>query len=165
MPDSPAIPPSELQRALGKVPSGLFVLSIGHDDQAFGILVSWVQQAGFDPPSLTVALRLDRPAVDRVTLAGAFTLSQLPEGGKTLLRHFARGTTGDEPIFQGVARQNVPHSVGIVPSGAMAFLDLRITGHVDSGDHRIILATITQGAILDADASPVVHIRKSGSHY
>jgi flavin reductase (DIM6/NTAB) family NADH-FMN oxidoreductase RutF len=165
MPDSPATTPSELHRALGKVPSGLFVLSIGHDDQALGILVSWVQQAGFDPPSLTVALRLDRPAVDRATLAGTFTLSQLPEGGKSLVRHFARGTTGDESIFQGVARQDVHHSVGIVPAGAMTFLDLRITGHVDSGDHRILLATITQGAILDPNASPIVHIRRSGSHY
>jgi len=165
MPELPATPPSELQRTLGKVPSGLFVLSIGHDDRAFGMLVSWVQQAGFDPPSLTVALRLDRPVVDRATLAGAFTLSQLPEGGKSLLRHFARGTTGTESIFQGIARHDIPDSVGIVPEGAMAFLDLRITGHVDSGDHRVILATITQGAILNADAAPMVHVRKSGSHY
>jgi flavin reductase (DIM6/NTAB) family NADH-FMN oxidoreductase RutF len=81
------------------------------------------------------------------------------------VRHFARGTTGDESIFQGVARQDVHHSVGIVPAGAMTFLDLRITGHVDSGDHRILLATITQGAILDPNASPIVHIRRSGSHY
>lgn len=162
MPESSA---TALQLALGKVPSGLFILSIGHDERAFGMLVSWVQQAGFDPPSLTVALRRDRPVVEHATRAGAFTLSQIPEGGKSLLRHFARGSTGDESIFQGVRTQPISCSVGIVPEGAMTYLDLQITGHVDSGDHRILLATVTQGAILDSAAAPMVHIRKSGSHY
>jgi flavin reductase (DIM6/NTAB) family NADH-FMN oxidoreductase RutF len=165
MPDQPPTPLTQLQQALGKVPSGLFVLSIGHGDDAFGMLVSWVQQAGFDPPALTVALRLDRPVVDRATQAGAFTLSQLPEGGKSLLRHFARGGTGDVPIFEGIARREVPDSIGIVPEGAMAYLDLTIVGHVDSGDHRVVLATINRGEILDATAAPMVHIRKSGGHY
>ena len=165
MPPDPDQNPSDLQHALGKVPSGLFVLSIGHDERAFGMLVSWVQQAGFDPPALTVALRLDRPIVDRATRAGAFTLSQIPEGGKSLLRHFARGTTGDESLFRGIATLPVPDSVGLVPAGSLAFLDLQITGHVDSGDHRILMATITQGAILDPNAAPMVHIRKSAHHY
>lgn len=165
MSELPATTELDLRQALGKVPSGLFVLSIGHDERAFGMLVSWVQQAGFDPPSLTVALRLGRPVVERATRAGAFTLSQIPDGAKSLLRHFARGPSGDESIFQGISAQSVPNSVGIVPEGAMAFLDLGIVGHVDSGDHRILLANVTQGAILDPVPAPMVHIRKTGIHY
>jgi len=42
-----------LAAALGKVPSGLFVLTAKQGDAETAMLASWVQQCSFDPPQLT----------------------------------------------------------------------------------------------------------------
>ena len=47
-------------QALGRIPSGLFILSAGTGDQATATLVSFVQQVGFEPPVVVVALRKGR---------------------------------------------------------------------------------------------------------
>jgi len=36
---------------------------------------------------------------------------------------------------------------------------------IDSGDHRIFLANVVRGKLHQADAEPMVHVRKSGARY
>src|SRR5687768_13076480 len=66
---------SGLGQALGRVPSGLYILTARHDGKATGMLASWVQQAGFDPPMVTVAVNRDRYVGDWITRSGRFALN------------------------------------------------------------------------------------------
>lgn len=161
----PALPiGTDLGAALGRLPSGLFILTVRSGARDTGLLVSWVQQAGFDPPALTVALRRDRFVADWVERAGRFTLNQLAHGQKALIRHFARGFAEDEPAFEGLA--TVPaEGGGPGLADALAILEADVAGSVDSGDHRIFLGRITAGRVLHPDAEPTVHIRRNGLHY
>ena len=94
---------SDLGAALGRVPSGLFILTVrGDDGRATGMLASWVQQAGFEPPMVSVALHKDRYVADWVRAAGRFVLNQVPAGNKTLLRHFGKGFDPGVPAFEGL---------------------------------------------------------------
>src|SRR5512132_1490204 len=69
-----------LGRAIGKIPSGVYVLtSRAGEADATAMLASWVQQAAFAPLSLSVAMAKDRPAYDVVRRAGSFVLSVLGE--------------------------------------------------------------------------------------
>ena len=43
-------------KVLGRIPSGIFVLTVKHDGRATAMLASWVQQAAFAPPAISVAL-------------------------------------------------------------------------------------------------------------
>ena len=43
-------------RALGRLPSGVFIMSARHGGESIAMMVSWVQQAAFDPPALSVAV-------------------------------------------------------------------------------------------------------------
>ena len=64
-------PLSDVAVALGRVPSGLFVVTARNsagEETAF--LASWVMQAGFDPPALSVAVGEDR--ADSLAEAGRF---------------------------------------------------------------------------------------------
>ena len=155
---------SELSAALGRVPSGLFILTLRHESRAGGMLASWVQQAGFEPPMISVAVRLDRYQLDWMDAAGRFTLNQLPAGRKALLRHFARGFEPEEPAFEGLALADVDAS-GPVLSDALAWLDAEIVGGMDSGDHRVVLGRVRAGGLLQHDAEPAIHIRREGSRY
>src|SRR3954464_11070823 len=80
-----------LSQALGRIPSGLYILTVSVGERSTGMLASWVQQAGFEPPMVTAAIRRDRYVADWIAEAGRFTLNQLATGSRSLIRHFGRG--------------------------------------------------------------------------
>ena len=52
---------SHIASVLGRLPSGLFILTARRGADETGMLASWIMQAGFDPPMITVAaLHKDR---------------------------------------------------------------------------------------------------------
>jgi flavin reductase (DIM6/NTAB) family NADH-FMN oxidoreductase RutF len=152
-------------QALGRIPSGLYILTVRHHDRATGMLASWVQQAGFEPPALTVAVGGQRYVADWIASSGRFTLNQLAVGSRALIRHFARGFAADAPAFDGVALRQGEGQAGPVLDGALAYLDAAVVGEIASGDHRVFLARVVGGSVLAHDAEPLVHIRANGSHY
>src|SRR5438874_8727460 len=70
--------------ALGRVPSGLFVLTARHGTRETGMLASWVQQCSFDPPQVSMAVRKGRDVLDWLADGAAFVLNVLAEGQKQL---------------------------------------------------------------------------------
>ncbi|MEO6811458.1 MAG: flavin reductase family protein [Isosphaeraceae bacterium] len=164
MPDLSRTEPSPLAMALGRVPSGLFILTARREGRATGMLASWVQQAGFEPPMLTVAVNRDRYVGDWIIEGGRFTLNQIPVGRKTLLRHFARGFAPEVDAFQGIAVLDKAEG-GPVLADALAYLDAEVAGELSGPDHRVILARIIGGALLDPNGEPMIHVRHHGLHY
>lgn len=164
MSDESHSPISPLAHSLGRIPSGLYILTVRHGGRSTGMLTSWVQQAGFAPPAVTVAIAGRRFVADWVRAERRFTLNQLPHGSKSLIRHFGRGFEPDAPAFEGLTLLD-RESAGPVLAGAMAYLDAEVTGEVEAGDHRIVLAKVTAGAVLDPEAEPLVHVRHNGFHY
>jgi flavin reductase (DIM6/NTAB) family NADH-FMN oxidoreductase RutF len=154
---------SGLAAVLGKVPSGLFILTVRHDDQETGMLASWVMQAGFEPPMVSVAVKQGRYVEQWLSGGSPFVLNALGENHKSLLSHFGRGFEPGEAAFNGL---NVVRTAGGIPALAdtLGYLECRPKGHVDSSDHRVFLAEVTAGT-LASDVSPYVHIRKNGLKY
>ena len=161
-PSSNAVNP--LSQALGRVPSGLYILTVRHDGRATGLLASWVMQAGFDPPMVTVAINSQRYVADWVSTSGRFTLNQLAAGNKPLIRHFGRGFPPDAPAFAGIELRDEGQG-GPVLASASAFLEAEVVGEIASTDHRIFLARVVGGAVLSPASEPMVHTRNNGFHY
>jgi flavin reductase (DIM6/NTAB) family NADH-FMN oxidoreductase RutF len=159
----PAITP--LAQALGRIPSGLYILTVRKGEHATGLLASWVQQAGFEPPMLTVAVRRDRFIGDWMAESGRFALNQVPVGGKALIRHFSRGFGPDEPAFDGLEVVADAAQGGPVLRAALGYLDAEVASEIDGGDHRVFLARVVAGALIDAGAEPLKHVRSNGLHY
>lgn len=157
-------PVTPLGQALGRIPSGLYILTVSRDGHSTGMLASWVQQAGFEPPMLTVAVAKRRYVGDWLTGSGRFTLNQLPSGSKALIRHFGRGFEPEAPAFEGLTLLDLP-SFAPVLAGSCAYLDAEVNAEIPSGDHRIFLATVVSGNVLENEAEPLVHVRHNGYHY
>ena len=158
-----AEPNEELIAALGRVPSGIYILTIGEGEQATGMLASWVQQAGFEPPQVSVALKAGRPINERIELGEPFAVNVVGEGQFQFLKHFGKGFAPGEPAFEGIelaATQSGPPAL----AEALGVLECRATGGVDAGDHRLIVAEVTAGR-LQHDLAPMTHARKRGDHY
>jgi flavin reductase (DIM6/NTAB) family NADH-FMN oxidoreductase RutF len=87
-------------RALGRIPSGVFILTAERDGQPLAMMASWVQQAAFAPPSVSVAIAKERPAHAALSKPGrTFGLSVVPEGDTSLMKKYARGIPdGRQPV-------------------------------------------------------------------
>ena len=75
VPNADAIGP-----VLGRTPSGVFILTASSGDgQETGMLASWVQQASFDPPAITVAVNILHEAGKRLPATGRNILQHIPK--------------------------------------------------------------------------------------
>ena len=81
----------QLMAALGRIPSGLFVLTIRHGDAETGMLASWVQQCSFKPPRVSVAIKDKRDINAWLTPGRVFVLNILQEDQPYLVSHFGKG--------------------------------------------------------------------------
>ena len=154
---------SNFDSVLGRVTSGIYILTAGAGDRATGMLASWVMQAGFEPPTVSVAVKLGRYVEQWLTAGEPFVLNVVAEKQFDLLKHFGSGFDMGEPAFEGVAIDHCPRGVPIL-SDCLGYLECEPASHVDSGDHRIFLAKVVRGG-LQQDAEPMTHIRKTGKHY
>ncbi len=68
-----------LDPVLGRLPSGIFILTIGSGDRATGMLASWVMQAGFEPPMVTVAIKQGRYVGEWLAEGQPFVLNLVGE--------------------------------------------------------------------------------------
>jgi flavin reductase (DIM6/NTAB) family NADH-FMN oxidoreductase RutF len=149
---------------LGRVPSGIFILTVGVGDRATGMLSSWVMQAGFEPPMISVGVKLGRYVCDWLSEGQPFVLNMVSESQAHLLKHFGKGFEPGTPAFEGLAISHCARGVPLLID-ALGHLECEPLRHIDSGDHRIFLAKVVRGKLNQADARPMVHIRKSGANY
>jgi flavin reductase (DIM6/NTAB) family NADH-FMN oxidoreductase RutF len=151
-------------RVLGQIPSGVFILSVGTGSRATGMLASWVMQAGFEPPMVSVAVKLGRYVCDWLSEGQPFVLNVVRDGQKELLKHFGKGFEPGEPAFEGLDVVLCARGVPILKD-SLGHLECEAVSHTDSSDHRIFLAKVVRGKSIDGEAKPMVHVRSSGSRY
>jgi flavin reductase (DIM6/NTAB) family NADH-FMN oxidoreductase RutF len=154
---------SSVSPVLGKLPSGMFVVTTRNGERETGMLSSWVMQAGFNPPAITIAVRQNRYVAEWLTQRCAFVLNLLEQGQTQLLRYFSRGFPPDERPFDSLNVDRTANGIPILRD-TLGYLECEPRLHVDSGDHRIFMAVVT-GGNLATSCEPMVHIRRSGMHY
>lgn len=163
MSTAPSDPSESLAAALGRVPSGLFVLTARSGDRETGMLASWIQQCSFSPPQITAALNNQRYALEWLEPGAVFVVNVIPEGGKALVAHFGKGFEPGEPAFNGLDVRRDGEAPPVLLA-AHAYLVCRVAHRVPVGDHTLVVGAVTAGAVLH-DAKPTVHTRKNGLRY
>jgi len=154
---------SPLGQVLGKIPSGLFILTAKHDSQETGMLASWVVQAGFEPPMVSIAIRQDRYLAGWLQDGCPIVLNIVGTDQKKLLGHFGRGFDIGQPAFTDLAIERCSRGVPIL-ADSVGHLECTPREHLDSGDHRIFLAEVIGGRP-GPQKEPYVHIRSNGFRY
>jgi flavin reductase (DIM6/NTAB) family NADH-FMN oxidoreductase RutF len=149
--------------ALGRVPSGLFVLTARQGDGETGMLTSWVQQCSFEPPQVTVALRHGRDVAAWLTPQATFVLNILDDTQTDMIAHFGKGFGPGEAAFEGLDVDR-PEGCPPVLAEVLAYLECRVASRCEAGDHDLVIAQVVGGRML-GEGHPMVHVRKSGTHY
>jgi flavin reductase (DIM6/NTAB) family NADH-FMN oxidoreductase RutF/flavodoxin len=150
-------------QAVGQVVGSLCVLAAKRGEVSSAMLASWVTQASFNPPGLTVAIAKDR-AVESLTHTGdKFVLNILKEG-MNVRRHFLKPFAPGEDRFAGLDTQEAENGCPII-NDALAYLECTVKSRMDCGDHWLVYAVVDNGKVIQSTGMTAVHHRKSGSHY
>jgi flavin reductase (DIM6/NTAB) family NADH-FMN oxidoreductase RutF len=163
----PEAGPDTIATVLGRVPSGLFVLVAGEGaGKQTGLLASWIQQASFDPPQVTVAVNKSRYLNDWLTPDAPVSINQVPRNDPGLLKHFGKGFEPDADAFVRIGTTTGFNGLPVLTDG-MATLEGNVANRMEAGDHIIYLVTITAGHChhIPDEFEPFVHLRKNGLSY
>src|SRR3954470_11688656 len=124
-------------KALGRIPSGGFILTAAHGGETAAMMASWVQQASFDPPAISIAVAKARRIVDLIRASSMLALSVIPQGDTTLMKKYARGIKPGEDAFAGIDVFATPAGVPVLKH-ALAWLEGRVISTCDfRGDHEL----------------------------
>ncbi|KXZ51271.1 hypothetical protein GPECTOR_13g758 [Gonium pectorale] len=154
------------QLAMGRVVGSLCVLTARDEDASSAMLASWVSQASFDPPGITVAVKKDRAMEKLLIVGGKFAVSMLAEGrDKPVMKRLSRPFSPGEDRLAGIETTPSPTLGAPVIQGANSALECAVVSRMEAGDHYIVYAQVLEGKVLDENAPTAVHHRKVGNHY
>jgi 3-hydroxy-9,10-secoandrosta-1,3,5(10)-triene-9,17-dione monooxygenase reductase component len=148
--------------ALGKIPSGIFVATAIVESSPIGMLCSFVEQAGFEPPMISIALGLSRPLRAVLERGDLFGVNILGKQNGALIKPFSRSDV--KTPFDGL--ELVENEFGIPQlAAALAFLICKPEGSMPAGDHVLFLARVLDGALQQEKQEAMVRVRQNGFGY
>jgi flavin reductase (DIM6/NTAB) family NADH-FMN oxidoreductase RutF len=152
-----------LGRALGMIPSGIFIVTTASQAIRTAYVGSWIQQAAFQPPAITIAMNKHRPLLSLLEPGCAMGVNILGRRQAALYAHFEAGFALEDDPFVGVEIDTAATGAPILRE-AFAYLDCRVRTMLDAGDHMVILAEVVAGAV-QPSGEPMIYTRRSGFTY
>jgi flavorubredoxin/flavin reductase (DIM6/NTAB) family NADH-FMN oxidoreductase RutF len=150
-------------QAVGRVTGSLCVVTMRSGPNHYGFLTSWVAQAGFTPPAITLSVAKDQIEESIAHIGDAFVLNVLKEG-RNLRRYFLKPPAPSENPFENVATETASNGC-LVLMDALAYLECTVQNRMDCGDHWLLYALIDTGKLLEATGVTAINHRKSASQY
>jgi flavorubredoxin/flavin reductase (DIM6/NTAB) family NADH-FMN oxidoreductase RutF len=155
-------PGSTVEQAVGRIVGSLCVLTIQRGEVSTAMLASWVSQATFNPPGLTIAVAKDRAIESYLHEGDRFVLNIL-EQGKQLRKHFMKKFAPGEDRFTDIQVESAEGGI-ILPDG-LAYLECRVSQRMECGDHWMLYAIVENGKLLQSNGLTAIHHRKTASNY
>jgi len=146
--------------AIGRIPSGVYIITAKRGDQKIGMMGSWVAQAGFEPPCVSVAVQPERELYSAIEQSGQFSINVLSNENMNLMKAFSRYSPDQ---FDGI--EHTDSEQGIVLNECVAVMHCRLKGKYEGADHHLFIGEVVDGAYLNHELAPMVHLRKSGFNY
>jgi flavorubredoxin/flavin reductase (DIM6/NTAB) family NADH-FMN oxidoreductase RutF len=151
------------EQAVSRITGSLCIITTHRFDADQGLLTSWVSQASFTPPGLTIAVPMNHAEATLPTVGSQFTLNILKEG-RNLRRYFLKPIAPGEDRFAAIAT-HVGNNGCRVLDEALAYLECTVQSRMECGDHWLIYATVEQGKVLEAIGVTAVQRRKAATYY
>jgi flavin reductase (DIM6/NTAB) family NADH-FMN oxidoreductase RutF len=160
--DQIALEREQISPALARVASGLYIATAQIGEEPIGLLCSFVQQCGFFPPLISIAVAPDRPIVEALDGHGLFGLHPLGTGDTTLVKAFSHPHAANP--FAGLTL--IDNLFGIPQiAEATSFLACKVAGKHSHGDHTLYIAEVFEGALQHPENEPLIRKRVNGFDY
>jgi flavorubredoxin/flavin reductase (DIM6/NTAB) family NADH-FMN oxidoreductase RutF len=156
---------SELEKALGRISGGLYIITASKDGATSAMLASWVMQASGDPLGVAIAVAKDRAIESFLHGGDRFVLNVLGEDNyQGITRHFLKRFPPGADRFEGV--KTYPATCGTpILADALAYAECEVVSRLECSDHWIVYSNVQTGRVSKPDTLTAVHHRKVGNHY
>jgi flavorubredoxin/flavin reductase (DIM6/NTAB) family NADH-FMN oxidoreductase RutF len=156
---------NDLDKALGRISGGLYIITATKGDVSSAMLASWVSQASFQPLGISIAVAKDRAIESLMQVGDRFVLNVLEEGNyQRLMKHFLKRFAPGADRFEGIKTQRAENGSPIL-ADALAYMECEVASRMDGGDHWLVYSTVYAGRVSKPDSLTAVHHRKVGNHY
>ncbi len=156
---------ADLDKALGRISGGLYIITAKKGDVKSAMLASWVSQASFKPLGFSIAVAKDRAIESLMQVGDRFVLNVLEEGNyQKLMKHFLKRFAPGADRFEDVKTQPAQNGAPIL-TDALAYMECEVISRMDCGDHWAVYSTVYAGRVSNPDSLTAVHHRKVGNHY
>ncbi len=153
----------KIGKSLGRIPSGIAILTSQDGKEKAAMISSWFQQVSFDPPLITVAIKKGRWVGKLVQKTRKFALNILHTGQKNVLAHFGKGFESGQDPFVGLEIETFKTGVPVLKE-SLCFLECELREVFSAGDHQLYLAEVVHGG-MEEEGQPMVHLRRNGFNY
>lgn len=156
---------SNLDKALGRLSNGLYVITAKKGEISSAMLASWVTQASLSPLGVAIAVAKDRAISSFLQPSDRFVLNVLEEGNyRSLMKHFLKRFPPGSDRFAEVKTYPATNGSPIL-ADALAYMECEVTSRMECSDHWIVYGSVQSGRVAKLDALTAVHHRKVGNHY
>lgn len=145
-----------------RFPYGIFVVATSSDAGILGIVATWVMQVSFDPPIVAISVEKGGVFAEALKRSGSFSLALM----RSQDTRVAKGILKSGPLIEG---SDVRDDFVVSPEGVPALretagvLQCRISQTHEAGDHILVVAEATSGAL--ADPGEIMTLRETGWKY
>jgi flavin reductase (DIM6/NTAB) family NADH-FMN oxidoreductase RutF len=155
--------------ALGRVVGSLCILTAqkGNENNLLSgaMVASWVSQASFSPPGITIAVAKERAVENLLHTGDSFALNILEQNNhQSLLKQFLQSFKPGDNRFAGLEIKLSPGKQPLL-NEALAWLEGTVNQRMECGDHWLIYAEIKHGKVIKKNGVTAVHHRKTGANY
>ncbi|MDV3000915.1 MAG: putative diflavin flavoprotein A 3 [Chroococcopsis gigantea SAG 12.99] len=152
------------EQALGRIIGSMCIVTCQQGEVKGAMLASWVSQATFTPPGLTIAVAKERAIESLLHSGNTFVLNILGEGKHLgLMKHFLKPFAPGEDRFANIPYETAEDGSPIL-SDALAYLECTVDSRMECGDHWVVYAIAKKGKV-QGEGLTAIHHRKTGSHY
>ncbi len=148
--------------ALRMMSYGVYILTSGKDGLLCASTVTWVSQASFSPPMISVCIKKDSLSYSVVKERGLFVLHLLSSGQKDYAAGFFRPTQHTGNKLNGQPFEMTEEELPVL-TDPPAYLVCRVVDRFNMGDHPLFLAEV-ESAVVRYEAEPL-ELRKAGWSY
>ncbi|NRB07933.1 MAG: flavin reductase [Richelia sp.] len=154
-----------IEKALGRISNGLYILTTAKDGTKNGMLASWVAQASLKPLGFTVAVAKERAIESCLQVGDRFVLNVLEEGNyKELKKHFLKRLLPGCDRFATINTQTANNGCSIL-CDALAYMECEVIRTMECSDHFIMYCSVEHGRVSKPEGITAVRHRKVGNYY
>ena len=149
------------QQSLRMLSYGVYILSSVNKGEYCVSTITWVSQASFEPPMISVCIKRNSASYEIVKKRGEFILHLLGDNQKELASTFFKHTIFENEKLNGQEfslENNLPLLKDIP-----AYIQCKVVEILENGDHPLFLAEVVDAKI-NNDSNPL-ELRKTGWTY
>lgn len=155
----PDITPDEFRRVMGRLATGVTIVTTRADDDAHGTTMSAVCSVSLQPQLVLVCVDHESDIHTLIQESGVFAVNMLHEGQASLAVELSHKGTPEQQAAHRL--ENLPHRNGETGAplleDSLAYVECHVENTLEAGDHTIYVGSVVAAGVSHRADRPLLH--------